>query len=240
VPSLSGLDLPRVRRRDRGELARRNEPPLEKVHLTVELELVGYEEIFGKADRTECFAAKETLVGEVVDREDDGSWLRAGGTLHLAQVDGHERGWPIVRVHDVEGGTRQRALAHELGRRTRKDGKTTRVVGIVLTPLAVDPLAVVESGRVEEQELDARAEPPVVDGDLHLLLTHRKDQRRQAARDEKTATLEPWKAGYGEGDLVPELPECLAQCRHDIGESPHLGEGRELGGGKQDVHRARV
>ena len=75
--------------------------------------------------------------------------LRLAG-VQRAQIDRCEPGLPVVGVQDVE---RFAGLDGVLERRPAQKGKTPRVVGIVAAG-AVQRLAVVELGTVDEHRLD--------------------------------------------------------------------------------------
>jgi hypothetical protein len=225
---LARLDFSCVRGRNGRELVRRNEPALEEVHLAVEFELLRDEPVVADADGGAHVVWEESLVSEVVNREHDRRRARARRSLELTQVHGYERRGPIVRVNDVEGSTRLRALPHELGGRAREDGEATRVVRIIGASLAVHPFAIIETGRVEQEQLDAGAQPAVVDGDFDLLRAHRERERREPSRDEKPSALERGEARQCQRDLVAELPKRFAQRCDDVGEPADFGERRKL------------
>ena len=96
------------------------------------------------------------------------------------------------------GAPGMRALAHELGRRAAEDGEAPRVVGVVVATLPVDAFAIVEPGHIEEHELDARAEPPVVDGDLDLLLV----PSRKTSGVSRRATSRPPRSSGGKRGMA--------------------------------------
>ena len=146
-------DLASIRPRHRRDRIRREQARLEEARLAIELEQRRLKMVVREAQMLQHVAREEPLTSEVMNRQ-HGRRTRIAEAL-AKQIRDHRRR-PIVRVHELERRTRERALADELDHREREDRSASRVerieIGAAFTRAKPH---VEEAGYVQQNKLDA-------------------------------------------------------------------------------------
>ena len=198
----------------------------------MELEPLGGEQVPGQAEVLHHPLREQPLVGEVVDGEDALRLRQLGAREPAAQRDRREPGLPVVQVDDV-GGEAQRL--RRLERADREQREAPVVVAELAVRVAVDAAAAVRRRVVEEEHLVPLGELQRRDADL--LLAEREAQPEPGAGVLHPRVLHLRVERGDDLHLVAERGERGGERAGDVGEASGLGERRDLGGEKEDLHR---
>ena len=209
------LNLLRVAPAHRGQKVREDQPALQEVDLAVEFQRVHGEQRVGQPDAFHRRLRKQSLIAQVVNREDHRQRPHHRIVRVLrAQQQRHQRRLPVVAMNHV----RQPHALHELDRHARKLGIALRVVGIVAGLVAVELRAVEVRGIVHEEiahALDWRAfadrRKP------HFFAQRYADARNQHGRD-LVAVI----ARQQDHHFVPRSHQRPRQAFYDVRESAGL------------------
>ena len=166
-------------------------------------------------------ALEVALVGEVVNREHAGRAVQRLRPLDGIQVDGHQRGLPVVGVDDV--GNEPERLA-QLERAARQEREALEVVGIGLPGRAVEDTGDRRSGCTRGSR-SARRCPAVAPGAPaaralpKYIGTVSVPSRRSSALQRM-----PWYSGITTRTSMPRRRKRLGQRPGDVGEPAGLAE----------------
>ena len=127
-------------------------PGLQITDLSPVFHRLQVEDLPAETNLVERRRREDTLKSEIVNGEDrrDSADDRIGGQVHLL-IGGDETGLPVVRVEHRGALARQSWV---LERRAAEDRKAPGVVGVVTRGRAIQPLAVEELRRVDEDGLE--------------------------------------------------------------------------------------
>ena len=147
------LNLFGVPAADRRDVRRGIDPALEQADLSPVLEPVDRQLIPVQVQSRQPVGFEEALVREVVNRE-DGRRAAEHGMVRVErpQVDRRQACLPVVRVSDSGRSTCTRG---KLERRADEKRKATGVIRVIRVVEAVERVAVVELGTVDEQRAGA-------------------------------------------------------------------------------------
>ena len=226
-------DLPRVRRRHRGQLFGEDEAGLHEIELAVELERVRVEEVRGQLQLAHRIAGEDALVRHVVDGEHAaGADGRRPACPAALDDQGHQRPLPVVGVDGVGD---EVPLPRRFQRSGAEQGEPLVVVAVVLGPLAVELTAIVP-GVLQEQipqalrrgmHVDVRSGVQV--GELHLDPPPGIPQAELWPIDDAVA-------GDDDHHVVPAPGQRPRKRSDHVAQPARLHVGRRLGRDEEDLH----
>jgi len=228
-PEFLSLDLAGVRLAHRTEDVGEVQAALEQVHLSPELQPPRREHRRGQPRERKLLGREESLVGEVVDREERGRAPALGG-----EDDRDERGLPVVAVDDVG---LPALRADPLQQRAGEERETGEVVVVVMARFPIEPRAIEQRGLIDEPEREMAPGQPGIHhrprydrfADAHLhgprALLRDRDAAIARHRHAHVHAARSQRRGKGAGD---------------IGQPAGLRQRDDLGGTKQDSHRCSL
>ena len=239
VAKLRGLDFLRVPRAHRRHPVGKQDPALEQVGLLVIFEPVHVVEVLGEIGAGKDAAGKQSLVGDVVDREDRLHRQRhAVLPLRVPHQQRQQRALPVMAVHHVRLELRQ---AQRLDHALAEENEAVRVVLVVALAVAVGIAPVEEflaADQVDGEVLARRKHPDVTREKLvpHLDFKAQLPFRRRGVPVFQHRAV----AGQEDRDLVAGVGQGARQRGHGIRQPARLHVREQFTRHVDDFHRATL